>query len=101
MNILKADSPEIVDFLERWDRADREKFERRRPGRLSYDDYEHPRKIACTRQKYIACDDGLTEFQQGKYLVERTTGKVYTIKVYSVPHHYLGLVHELFPEEAK
>ena len=98
MNIMTADSPEIIDFLARWDRDDRERFAQRPGGVISYDDYGYSQKTAHTRRKYIACDEGSGTYRQGKYLVERATGKVYTIMGYGVPRHYLGLVHELFAE---
>ena len=80
---LSAESPEIQEFLKAWHDNGRPEFEARYKA-LVYD--VHERKTAKTRRKYIALDrDG-----SGMYLVDRSSGEVYSIKAYGVPNRYLG-----------
>lgn len=87
---LDAESPEILEFLKRWHEHGRAEFEANGYKNLHYDDYNP--KTAKTRRKYVALDRG----SSGHFLVERETGRVYTIKGYGVPNRLVGDVRELF-----
>jgi len=90
--MLTADSPEIREFLTAWHDAGRAGFERNY-DRLVYDDYAV--KTAKDRRRFIACDRGNEHTRSGVFLVDRTTGEVFTIKGYGVPNWRLGTVREL------
>lgn len=82
--MLTAESPEIIEFLKAWHENGRASFERTYQN-LDYDSPSYA-KTAKTRKRFIACDRGTG----GEFLVDRTTGDVWSIKAYGVPNRKLG-----------
>jgi hypothetical protein len=89
---ITATDPRITGFLTAWHAAQRADFERNY-DRLVYDDYAM--KTAHERRRFIACDRGNEHTRSGVYLVDRTTGDVYSIKAYGVPNRRLGTLEEV------
>lgn len=73
-----ADSPEVQAFLVAWHENGRASFERDCPN-LNWDTYEP--HAAKDRRRFVALDRG----GSGCFLLEKTTGMVYSIKAYGVP----------------
>lgn len=104
--MLTNESPEVVEFLAAWHEHERAPFEARNKT-LAYDEYAA--KSAHTRRRFIACDYGIANAATrcGKFLVDRKTRRVYSIKGYGVPNRNLGPLDELtaryrtFTAEAK
>ena len=91
--MLTAESTEIQEFLKAWHDNERRAFEALSPESLDYDEYKVKR--ALTRRRYIALDYGPAGNWSGRYLVDRLTHKVYTIKAYGVPGYYCGTLESL------
>jgi hypothetical protein len=85
---LTATSPEILAFLRAWHENGRARFERD-CGSLVYDEYAP--KTAKERRKYIALDEG----RSGRFLVDKATGVVFTIKAYGTTNRRIGTLAEL------
>ncbi|OFV86870.1 MAG: hypothetical protein A3J75_00130 [Acidobacteria bacterium RBG_16_68_9] len=80
---LTADNPDIQEFLAAWHETGRARFERDHSA-LIYDEYAPKRAIQ--RRRFIA----LNRVTGGRYLVERQTGVVYSIRAYGVANRPLG-----------
>ena len=88
---VTIDDPRITAFLTAWHENGRASFERDCRN-LVYDEYAPKR--AKDRRKYIALDRGAS----GVFLVDKTTGDVFTIKGYGVPNHRIGTLESVTDE---
>lgn len=86
--MLTAQSPEILEFLKAWHENGRASFERDYKN-LNYD--RDQEKHAIERKKYIALDNG----SSGRFLVDRLTHRVFTIKAYGVKNYDCGTLESL------
>ena len=84
-----ADSPIVRRFLEVWHENGRREFENNYSN-LDYDGEFYAKK-AKDRKRFIALDRG----SSGVFLVDRTTGEVYSIKAYGRPNRKLGQIERL------
>jgi hypothetical protein len=103
--MLSSTSPEVVEFLKRWHTAARVEFAKRHSSKWAEETYDtNHAKHATDRRKYIACDEGPHDRdgggRSGVYLIERETGRVFTIKGYGVPNKFADMMGEMFPTEA-
>ncbi len=95
--MLTADSKEVQEFLAAWHENGRARFEASY-NNLVYDDYAP--KTAINRRRFIALDEGKV-CRSGRFLVERETGDVYSIKAYGVPNRKIGTIATLTAQYTK
>ena len=82
---------QIEKLLKEWHEAGRAEFTNRYSS-LTYDDIAYQKK-AVEKRKYICLDVGTS----GAFLVDKTTGEIWGIKAYGVPHHgkFIGKLGEV------
>ena len=86
--MLTATSEAVTTFLVAWHENGRPLFERRYES-LNYDTYAP--KHAVERKRWICLDEG----SSGRFVVDRGTGEVYTIKAYGRPNRRIGTLASL------
>lgn len=92
--VTGPEDQKVKDFLDAWHENGRQPFATSYANSYAagYYDAEHGhRKHARDRKKFVALDEG----DSGVFLVEKETGKVFTIKGYGRPNHYVGMIEEL------
>ena len=93
--VFTADSTEVRLFLLAWHENGRESFARTYPASYaigSYDSESGQLKTAKDRgRRWIALDEG----SSGRFLLDKATGEVYTIKAYGRPNRRIGTLETL------
>lgn len=94
---ISISDPRIAEFLALWHENGREHFARCYPHLYATGAYDSPAyaKTAKDRgRKYIALDDGTS----GRFLLEKATGEVWTIKAYGRPNRRVSTLGGLIRE---
>jgi hypothetical protein len=99
MSLLTADSPEVVEFVAAYQEN----------ANLALGHLEHItcRIVAETRRKYILideidqCDGRDCAGRSGRFMVDRATGRVFTIRGYGQRHRPIGTLAGLAAEYRK
>jgi hypothetical protein len=90
-----ADSTEVQLFLLAWHESGREAFARTYPNSYAigaYDSENGSLKTAKDRgRRWIALDEG----SSGRFLLDKATGEVYTIKAYGRPNQRIGTLETM------
>jgi hypothetical protein len=92
VNPYTADSEPVQRFLRAWHEHGRPHFTRMHPA-LDYDSPPY-RKYAKERRRFIALDTG----DSGRFLLDKVSGEIYSIKAYGVPNRRLGTIDELIAD---
>ena len=87
----------IKALLHEWHELGRANFERRYPG-LNYDDPIYLKSFDI-RRRYICLDVGTQQIRSGAYIIDRTTGDIFSIEAYGRPNrrHYYGNIFSQTP----